>query len=804
MVDKEETFGKRVGIPSAKMRENMELHQDLIEGFWSSVQDVHIVAVEDREPRIQEIKGCYNKLRTALKVIPSDIRVAADRALAVLRGKEPALSQHSSTSSKRAALRAQMEALELEEKARVEESNWHTQMKRMEMEEATRRAEYEYKLDRMKQELEDTRRKLDLERRRSLLKAEMMGDEDCDSLASRTSAPQNKDSTDIVYLAKSITDNLNVARTPAPEPAVFHGDPLAYPAWKASFSVLIDRKGIQPEEKIHYLNRYLQGEAKQAVEGLFYFGTADAYTEAMSILEDRFGNSFMIAEAFRDKITAWPKVRDSADLRKYSDFLRQCQMAMTSIKGLEILNDCRENRKLLQKLPDWLVVRWSHVVAEKLTFPDFKTFSEFIRKEADIACNPITNLDSIREGRSNTTAKTFEPRIEKKTKKVTSVNATSVKKQACIYCEKEHNVLDCDQFRKITAVQRRDFIVKKGRCFGCLGVGHKSKECRRKSVCDICAKKHPTCLHGDYNVLYPADVPPHEEPVTVKIKENKSVPPLNTTVTHSITGAEVMSMMTVPVYLCYGEKEELVYALLDTQSDATFVLSDLGTSLGAPNSEVTLKMRTMNGTSTVQSLRFQGLQVRKPGDMEKINLPGAYARDSIPCSLEHIPTKETACRWKHLKPLSTKLLPRQDIRVGLLIGVNCPAALAPLNFIRGEPYEPFAVETALGWSIIGGMNEVRSKSGEVITHRVIVQEVPKELRLEGSGAVTFVCGRLQVKEVIPRDILDALEEDLTSGVSQESAPLDVTGRYAVFGHTREGDSAHREGLLFEIFMVEKW
>jgi len=37
----------------------------------------------------------------------------------------------------------------------------------------------------------------------------------------------------------------------------------------------------------------------------------------------------------------------------------------------------------------------------------------------------------------------------------------------------------------------------------------------------------------------------------------------------------------------------------------------------------------------------------------------------------------------------------------VLIGCNCPKAIKPIEVIRGKGEEPYAVQTSLGWSIVG-------------------------------------------------------------------------------------------------------
>ena len=109
-----------------------------------------------------------------------------------------------------------------------------------------------------------------------------------------------------------------------------------------------------------------------------------------------------MTEAFRDMLGAWPNIsgRDGNSLRRFAYFLNQCQEAIVEMKGLEILNDNRENHKLLKKLPDWVVSRWSRIASTSRkvdgVYISFKQFAEFINEEASIACDPVTSLGSLR------------------------------------------------------------------------------------------------------------------------------------------------------------------------------------------------------------------------------------------------------------------------------------------------------------------------------------------------------------------------------------------------------------------------
>lgn len=139
------------------------------------------------------------------------------------------------------------------------------------------------------------------------------------------------------------------------------------------------------------------------VENYFLLTSSDSYDEAKRLLEERYGDPYVLANAFRDKLEKWPKIaaRDGQGLRRFSDFLRQCETTMRSITSLRCLDDDRENRKLLVKLPEWVVTRWNRSVVQWKgkfsSFPPFSDFVKFIANEAKVACDPVTSLQSLKE-----------------------------------------------------------------------------------------------------------------------------------------------------------------------------------------------------------------------------------------------------------------------------------------------------------------------------------------------------------------------------------------------------------------------
>ena len=201
-----------------------------------------------------------------------------------------------------------------------------------------------------------------------------------------------------------LAEQLYISRIPIPEPPVFSGDPLEYAFWKSAFETLIEKKQIPEEEKIHYLKRYLSGKARECVEGYFMYSSEYSYKDAKALLDKRFGDVFVLQNAFRDKLEAMPKLQsnDYARLQKYSYFLRQCASASKVIPSVNALSDIRENMRMQAKLPKWLVKRWARVIADhkskgKGHFTPYDTFVDFVCSDVEIACNPCVYTNFARK-----------------------------------------------------------------------------------------------------------------------------------------------------------------------------------------------------------------------------------------------------------------------------------------------------------------------------------------------------------------------------------------------------------------------
>ena len=579
---------------------------------------------------------------------------------------------------------------------------------------------------------------------------------------------KNHDATkdSFLLLADSLRDQLHLNRLPLPEPSIFTGNALQYTSWKSSYKLLIEHSKIPAHERFFYLLKFVKGEPRDLIEGFSMIASEESYFEAWSALDDRYGDEFIISNAFRDKLDRWPKItsKDSHGLRRFSDYLRQCCTAMKKVKHLHHLDDERENRKLLTKLPEWVINKWARCVSswrsEQGRFPPFSVFAKFIEEESTIACDPVISLASLKEvkGKSSTSASTMYT----STSSGTGHGKPQQRKEHCIFCKGQHRLDGCNSFVQQDLSTKRVFISKNGLCFGCLRKGHVSKDCKRRCTCTICKKRHPTPLHGDVRRKSSETDQSNQD---VSTQHNDTQEHRSTSSCAMIDQLSSASSMIVPVWLSHAncKEERMIYALLDTQSDTSFILESTKDAMGLRGVEVNLRLSTMSSRDErIQSERIEGLSVRSHDGKKKIRLPPTYVRDIMPANRSHIPTCEMVESIPHLHRLCHHLLPMQDCEIGLLIGYDCATALMPRDVIPA-PYDagPYGIKTDLGWSIVGTVRrdyERRSEDPIGISHRVMACEVPVNLRTERKG-VLFSQKVTVKEEITPSRVIKLMEAD---------------------------------------------
>ena len=302
---------------------------------------------------------------------------------------------------------------------------------------------------------------------------------------------------DTERILETMCTQMALTRIPVSEPDKFDGrDPLSFPVWRIAFDSLIGNRAMTNTDKLNLLNKYLDGEAKSAIRGYLMLSPDRAFADSYGLLMRRYGDKSQLANDFLTQLRNWPKINgtDNVGLRRYVDFLYQCETTMEDNRAMRVLDDESENMSMLKKLPVWLARKWSRKVAtyreEHGEYPAFSYYVEFIAREDRIAHDPVSKI-LYKDDRTKSQVRGGSFASENRS----VVGPGSNFGITCTYCSERHSILRCDKFRLKTIEFRQNFVRDNRLCFGCLAKGHQARECRSRKDCQICNGRHPTAMH---------------------------------------------------------------------------------------------------------------------------------------------------------------------------------------------------------------------------------------------------------------------------------------------------------------------
>ena len=134
-----------------------------------------------------------------------------------------------------------------------------------------------------------------------------------------------------------------------------------------------------------------------------------------------------------------------------------------------------------------------------------------------------------------------------------------------------------------------------------------------------------------------------------------------------------------------------------------------------------------------------------------------YSRPQFPNDRSHIPSANICNQFDHLRPIAGKLLPLQNVEIGLVLGYDVSYVHQPQEIVSSKiESDPYAVRTPLGWCVIGSTGRTCS------TNRTISNRISCSER-------TSIVYKTEAKEVSPKDLIGVFEQDFTD--VREAPPL---------------------------------
>ena len=167
-----------------------------------------------------------------------------------------------------------------------------------------------------------------------------------------------------------------------------------------------------------------------------------------------------------------------------------------------------------------------------------------------------------------------------------------------------------------------------------------------------------------------------------------------------------------------------IYAIVDDQSNASIISTELADKLNAEGPEWKYYLSTCRGAKKVRhGRRLTGLIISsKHGRTSR--LPTLIECDGISQDKKEIPTPEIAREHPHLRSIAVEIPPLdKEAKIQLLIGRDAPELRKVRALKNGPKGAPWAQKLALGWTISGqtcldlkdGSIHVQAKRTSVVT-----------------------------------------------------------------------------------------
>lgn len=398
------------------------------------------------------------------------------------------------------------------------------------------------------------------------------------------------------YIAALLVQQNLCAVLPSRNISVFDGDPLQYRSFIKAFENGVEAKTDKWSDRLHCLEQYTRGQPKDLVHICQHLPSEQGYHRAKSLLAEHFGNEYKIAAAYMEKTLNWTPVKseDIKGLQSFSLFLRGCANLTEHLMHMKELDLPSNMRSIILKLPYKLREKWRNVACDlQERRGDRATFTDlvgFIERQVKIASDPVCgNIQDLQLTNSKTSnASHFKQR---KRGSSFATNVTAVKEGVitqhtgnnarhftlnCLFCTQGNHSLDqCSQFKMKVHRDKINFIKEKGICFGCLKVGHMSKDCRKHLDCNVCHQNHPSVLHIERQDKGTSS---NQQSVS----STNASPSVSQTCGHIGAGhkdATIFSIVAVKVKSQRSNKTVQTYAFLDPGSSGTFCTDSLARRL---------------------------------------------------------------------------------------------------------------------------------------------------------------------------------------------------------------------------------
>ena len=495
----------------------------------------------------------------------------------------------------------------------------------------------------------------------------------------------------------------------------YDGSPLRYWEFWRAFENSVDKTSVDDSVKLTRLLHFCTGEAHKLLHACMVMEPTEGYLKAKQMLKERYGNPYRIADAWIQRVTQATKIEpnNKKALQDLADELNICIQTLDAMGYKSELSPQSVLLRIVERLPFFLRDRWLKTVAnvrKQNRLPQIEDLLSFVQDTAAQQNDPVygrlTDLKPAARDQSRSSPKRPWDRQKQgqRSSYSTSSNPVPVHIKPCLMCKNSHTLFGCDQFKKMAPDKRLQFAKDNRLCFNCLRPGHMLTACGLNRTCSVegCGRKHTKFLHQIKKTPSRTPNTQAEDPPQNQAGQSPSDGASNgyaDTRSNAIGAGGRSVLPIVPVRLQSDGKNFIeTYALLDSGSTHSFCTEALARQLGAKRRSHQLRLTTLDKKDDHIDTTMVGLVVDSGPSTDRIYLPHVCTRKRLNIQTAHMAYMEDIINLPHLRGIDIPIAGEHE--VGLLIGQDTPRALIPLE-VRKADKGPYAVRTALGWSLHG-------------------------------------------------------------------------------------------------------
>ncbi|XP_062557324.1 uncharacterized protein LOC134222196 [Armigeres subalbatus] len=493
----------------------------------------------------------------------------------------------------------------------------------------------------------------------------------------------------------------------------FTGNPEDWPLFISSFINSTDACGYSDAENLARLQRCLKGNALEAVRSRLLLPSS--VPSVIATLETLYGRPELLIYTLLQKVrgTPAPKQDRLETLIGYGMAVQSLSDHLVAGGHQAHLDNPMLLFELMDKLPASMKLDWS-LYKQWCTVVNILSFSQYmatlVRAATDVTlhCEPKQpqqlqqrgekgNKDRNFCGAHSTEEATKVPREED----VICKDKTESSCPLCLICkDPNHRVKNCTVFARKRLDERWKLTELLGLCRICLGL-HGKRPCRIRQKCEIdgCQLRHHSLLHSKQGIS------------ESKQEEMESKPGPSSAITNHHFVGKAALFRIIPVELHGNDRSVTAYAFLDDGSAKTLVDEEIAKELGVTGETLPLCLQWTANVKRVEANSQQvALEISGEGGEARFPLRDVRTVRKLDLPRQSLRYSELAQVFPYLQGLPIKgyenALPR------ILIGNDNAHVTAMLKVREGQPGEPIAAKSRLGWTVhgsqIGGVTHAHS------------------------------------------------------------------------------------------------